>query len=411
MNKNLQNTKVKLTVMFTVLVFLMSIFLESIFFSIKFYNTFSLDNSQFTKQTSNVENRFKSVDMIIKNFNISKRIFSMWNDKLEHPKFGNSDLNILIIDKNKWKLVFSNVIEELNIDFVKKEFINAKYWKVEHDEWYFIKKIFLKDDKWSYEILFIKKAKYPFSYYVWDLLGFILITLLFSAVFYFVWFKFVSRNLKPVEENLADMQDFIHNAWHELKTPIAIINSNLQLIKELKSYDKDLIKEWLIEINKLDHLIESLVELSNINSSERIEKLDLKDEIKNIIKDFKNKSDKNWIKIKFTKIDEKILLMNKQYFYILFSNIISNAIRYNREWWKIDIKLSKNKITIKDTWIWMSSDELGKIFDRFYMAKNSRNSEWHGIWLSLVKKIVDIYYMKIKVDSELWKGTTFTIEF
>ena len=411
MNKNLHNTKIRLTVIFTILVFLISIFLEIIFFSIKYYNTFYLDNNQFVKQTQSVEQRFKSIDLIIKNFDINKRIFDMWTHINNHPRIWNPNLNILIINKDKWKLVFSNIIEELNLDFIKNIIINDVYWKVKHEKWFFIKKITLYENNLNYEILFIKKEKYPFSYYLADLISFIFITLLFSAVFYFVWFKFVSRNLKPVEENLADMQDFIHNAWHELKTPIAIINSNLQLIKELKSYDKDLIKEWLIEINKLDHLIESLVELSNINSSERIEKLDLKDEIKNIIKDFKNKSDKNWIKIKFTKIDEKILLMNKQYFYILFSNIINNAIRYNREWWKIDIKLTKNNITIKDTWIWMNSDDLDKIFDRFYMAKNSRNSEWHGIWLSLVKKIIDIYNMKIKVDSELWKGTTFTIEF
>jgi len=72
------------------------------------------------------------------------------------------------------------------------------------------------------------------------------------------------------------------------------------------------------------------VELSNIDSSTKIEKLDVKDEIKRIIKDFKNDAIKKDISIRFSKKDDKIILMNSQYFYILFSNILANAIKYNK---------------------------------------------------------------------------------
>ncbi|MBT3729042.1 hypothetical protein HOF65_04995 [bacterium] len=69
-------------------------------------------------------------------------------------------------------------------------------------------------------------------------------------------------------------------------------------------------------------MIESLVELSNINSSNNSEKISLKDEIKSVIKDFKVEADKKKIEIKVLNSNEKVLTINKQYFYILFSNLL-----------------------------------------------------------------------------------------
>jgi signal transduction histidine kinase len=121
-------------------------------------------------------------------------------------------------------------------------------------------------------------------------------------------------------------------------------------------------------------------------------------------------ADKKDVKIKFSKKWNKQLFINKQYFYILFSNILKNAIRYNKKWGSVIITLDANKIKIKDTWIWIKKDDLNNIFDRFFMSTSSRNNEWNGIWLSLVKKIADIYSIKIYVKSEEWKWSEFSIE-
>ena len=149
--------------------------------------------------------------------------------------------------------------------------------KVVIDSWVVVSIIEYRSDN---KLILFKKIRYDFWDYLEDISYFTLIIFLFSVLFYYLWFRFVSRNLEPVEQSFADMHDFIHNAWHELKTPISVIDSNLQLIKETKKFDNELVQEWLLEVKRLDHLIESLIELSNINSSYSWEKLDIEQNVK-----------------------------------------------------------------------------------------------------------------------------------
>lgn len=414
-NISLKKTKKKLTVIFTLLVFAIAVLLECVFFTAKYYNYTYSEEKWFDLLTENVENKFISLKEFVEAYDIWKKLFRMWDlqrNNLNITTNNSVDLvNLIIIDKNKMELVFSNVTDDLSVSFVEDILNNYEYWEIYQDKWYFIKKIFVNEKNNNYDVLFIKNLRYSFWDYLTDLLGFVFISLLFSVLFYYIWLIFVSKNLKPVEDNMRDMQDFIHNAWHELKTPISIIHSNLQIIKATKTFDEELIKEWITEINRLDHLIESLIELSNINSTWNREKLIVKNEIEKIVNDFKIEADKKDISIKINILNEKILIINKQYFYILFSNLIWNAIKYTNKWWTIEIFLEKNKLRVKDNWIWMNKENLDKIFDRFFIIEKARSVEWYWIWLSLVKKIADIYKWKIDVKSEENKGSEFIVEF
>jgi two-component system OmpR family sensor kinase len=244
-----------------------------------------------------------------------------------------------------------------------------------------------------------------------DILWFLLITSVFSFIFYFVWLKFVDKTLKPLEDNLESMKNFVNDAGHELKTPISIIHWNLQIIKETKEFDSEAIKESIEEINRLDKLIESLVNLSTINSLKESVNIKPKEEIQYIIEKYDQIAKENDITINLKSKWDYKLNTNKEYFYIVFSNIISNAIKYNEKWWKIDIKIEKNKISIEDSWKWINDRDKPKIWDKFYRWWNLRNTTWFGIWLSLVKKICDLYAWEIKVESNEWKGTKFEVIF
>jgi signal transduction histidine kinase len=95
----------------------------------------------------------------------------------------------------------------------------------------------------------------------------------------------------------------------------------------------------------------------------------------------------------------------------LFWNIISNSIFYNE--WNNEIKIiiDKNNIIIEDKWIWINKEEIGKIFTRFYRNKNSwlYYKNWNWLWLVIVKKICDMFWWKIDIDSELKKWTKISI--
>ena len=411
-NLNLEKTKQKLTIIFTLLVFALAILLEWVFFSIKYFNSKNNDIKVFNTFIWKIYKSDNWLEKIISTLEKRNNYWEwMFHWALNQRMWEWAKLNILIVDRSKNKLVFSKIVNDLDIDVIKNSLTKWEYETLYDNSKYIVEKFEIIDFWKRYDLLFIKELKYSFFDYLIDLFWFIFVTFLFSALFYYVWNKFVWKNLEPVKNTLDDMQSFIHNAWHELKTPISIIHSNLQLIKATKTFDKDLVNEWLIEINKLDWLIESLVELSNISSTEYNEELKLSNEIKSIIKDFQSLADDNEVKIKFSKKSEKILLINKQYFYILFSNILKNAIKYNKKWGSVKITLFSNRIEVKDTWIWIKKDDLNKIFDRFFISSFSRNNWWNGIWLSLVKKIADIYRIKIEVESEENSWTKFTIKF
>jgi signal transduction histidine kinase len=127
------------------------------------------------------------------------------------------------------------------------------------------------------------------------------------------------------------MDDFIHNASHELKTPLSVISSNLQLIKKLKVYEEDLIENSVNEIKVVDNLIIGLTNLSSISSIEETEDIDIKEEIKNILDEFDNIIKEKNINV-FLEIEKNFSVKaNKHYFYIMFSNLLRNAIKYNLE--------------------------------------------------------------------------------
>ena len=207
------------------------------------------------------------------------------------------------------------------------------------------------------------------------------------------------------------MKNFIHNAGHELKTPISVIDSNIQLLLDMKTYDEEMILELKTEILKLNSLLQSLINLSDIWSFRNIEKVDLNDIVEEILKSFSEKIQEKNIKIN-KNIKKNIFIMaNRDYLYIFLSNIIWNAIKYNKQNWEINISFENSWLTINDNWIWISDDDLPKIFDRFFKSDKSRNTSWFGIWLSLVQKIAEVYNWKVKVWSELWNGTKFLIKF
>lgn len=410
-NLDLKYTTRKLAIAFTFIVFFIVFFLWFAYFSFRYYNVFYADRWEFDDFT----NQFR--DNVSLNPTFLDLILDQWlrfsdsrsfKDKSK-PPFGRTVrfINFVILDKN-WDIVAQNLDRDLSFE---KEFLNMNYGIVKIDNWLFIKKVDISYFSDYETIIFFKKQMYSFWDYLHDLFLFLITNLIFFIIFYYIWLFFVKKNLKPVSDTINDMNDFIHNANHELKTPISIISSNLQLIKATKTYDEDLIDSWISEIKRIDNLIYSLWELSDINKLSWITELDLDKEIKEVIGELSLEIEKKNINLNYNFVKNFNLKANKNYFYIVFSNLLRNSIKHNIISWKINIILDKNKLTISNTWNWINKNDLPHIFDRFFKWEKWRNTEGFWIWLSLVKKICDIYSWKISVKSSDNEETIFEIKF
>jgi len=225
----------------------------------------------------------------------------------------------------------------------------------------------------------------------------------------------VNNFIKQNNEILESQKNFIQDVSHELKTPLMQIESNIELIED-KISDKK-IKE------KLEQIKNSSKDINNIVSNlwfilrweevlKNKQKINIYEYFEKLIKNYENLAKRKNIKFKIIKNYDLILENNTYYLDRLFWNLISNAIAYNKGNNEIQIIIDKNKIEIIDQWIWIENSEIEKIFSRFYRNKNSTlyYDSWNWLWLVIVKKIINMFGWKIKVESEINKGTKFTIK-
>ena len=400
--EDLKIKKQKLIIFFVVIVFFISFFLEIIFISYKYYSEKKIDRQIFIKQTKKIYKKINNQNNILYIFEDS-----FIEDNLNKIKYHNiSKINFLLLDEDN-NIIDKKVFE--NIDY--HNFINIKVNKIIFKNDFFILEKKLQNNILEDKVIFFKKISFNKITASQDFIKFLIIIFFSVILFYFLWKKFVNKTLKPVEENISDMKNFIQNASHEFKTPLSIIQSNLQIIIAEKKFDESLILENINEINNFNNLINWLTELSWIHLDIKKEKISLKKEIPELIAENIKSIKKKKINIEFDIKHNIKLFSSKQHFKILFKNLLENSIKYNKIWWKIKIRLEKNKLIIKDTWIWIEQKNIWKIFDRFYRENNSKTKEWFGIWLALVFKIIKINNWKIRVESQKNKFTKFEISF
>jgi signal transduction histidine kinase len=112
-------------------------------------------------------------------------------------------------------------------------------------------------------------------------------------------------------------------------------------------------------------------------------------------------------------IDEAFVYSCPSYLEIVWSNLLSNAIKFTENGGKISVALHADghnaTVTVTDTGCGIDSETGKHIFDRFYQGDTSRKSQGNGLGLALVKKVIDVLGGEISVQSEVGKGSTFTI--
>lgn len=232
--------------------------------------------------------------------------------------------------------------------------------------------------------------------------------------------ELMDLNAKLQEMHKARSQ-FIRLVTHELRAPVAAIQSYLKLI--LKGYvpperEKEIIQK--AERRALDQLalIGDLLELARLDQPEaklKVGPLDLAEVLLGVSDMVRAQVEGkgNSLDIDIAP-DLPLMEVDPEHMKELWTNLISNAIKYTMPGGKVVASLTQSDEGIvgrvQDTGIGISVDDLPRIFDEFYRADDAKAMEGHGtgIGLSIVKRILETYGGNIRVGSEVGKGSTFT---
>ncbi|HWY79846.1 MAG TPA: HAMP domain-containing sensor histidine kinase [Candidatus Sulfotelmatobacter sp.] len=227
------------------------------------------------------------------------------------------------------------------------------------------------------------------------------------------------RTLRPIQVMVDEQNQFISDASHELRTPIATLRAEMEAsLLEKHLSDKEaraLIASNLEELGKLQELTNSLLQLAHVNQKDEhlTEVLSLEEVILTAYKKVASIAKKKQVVFEIASIKGKVK-GDKNSLVEVFVNLFDNAIKYSSNKTTVSIIATKRKhttvITVADQGLGITSNDIAHIFDRFYRADKSRSqADGHGLGLSIAKKIVIAHNGSIDVNSIFGKGTTFII--
>ncbi|MFZ5437998.1 MAG: sensor histidine kinase [Patescibacteria group bacterium] len=241
-----------------------------------------------------------------------------------------------------------------------------------------------------------------------------------GAVSYFL----AGKTLKPIQVSLEQQKQFIGDAAHELRTPLTALKTSLEvglMDKKINSVAKKLLKSNLADVNSLTALTENLLSLARLDSEDFVFSftvIELEKIINRVLQHLKPLSEQKKIKIKVSGLNNQTVLGNENALVEAVMVLVDNAIKYSnkKSEIKIKVKTQKNNLILQiiDQGIGIDKKHLAQIFARFYRVDEARTKgerHGYGLGLALAKKIIDQHGAKIKVTSELGRGSVFTLIF
>ena len=230
-------------------------------------------------------------------------------------------------------------------------------------------------------------------------------------------FNQMARQLAKQDET---RQKFISDISHEFQTPLTSIQGFANILKE-----EDLPKEQRVKYaniilynsKRLSSLAKNMLQLTLLDREEielELTNYSLVEQMNRVISTQENQAMEKNIEIVFEMPKKEIFIEgDEQRLEQVWTNIISNAIKYTNEGGLITITMKKNskdiEVSIEDTGIGMSKEVVSHIFERFYREDKARNVEGNGLGLAIIKSIVDLHHGKIDILSQVDVGTNFIV--
>jgi two-component system phosphate regulon sensor histidine kinase PhoR len=277
--------------------------------------------------------------------------------------------------------------------------------------------IFIKPQYLS--VFFPNQNRYLLS----SMWGLLLVSFLFMLTLIYSFYYTISTIFK--QKKLSEIKnDFISNMTHEFKTPISTISLAVEVLND-KSVEKspDRVSNYVKMIGdenkRLSLLVENILQTAILDKGEfklKVQSIDfhtlIQQSIHNIKLQVENKDGEILTELNAT---EPIIMADRVHITNIFFNLIDNALKYSKENPIIKINTRNDHegifIAVEDNGIGISKENQKRIFDTMYRVPtgNIHNVKGFGLGLSYVKAVVEKHGGSIKVDSELGKGSTFTL--
>lgn len=310
-----------------------------------------------------------------------QRVFELTRDSLVQTKDGN-------IIKNG---IFSyDIFDMPSLLEEEKDIFTRKTGQ----EYYLLYKIV---SEWN-TYLFAQNVSYIYFFMYTSVCICIVSTLLFSFCLFYFSRYLIQLFMKPIEENNTRLKEYNHNLAHEIKTPLTVMTLNLGALEN--DENQELIESTREEVFKIKNITDTLLFLSENFVVKQKELVWIISLIEAFIQKYPNKEVIEFI---HKGIDMKVSI-DVNIFERLLKNLIENALKYSSDW-RVCITLQKDTIFFTNKVA--KNIDTSKLLDMFFQGDNSRNSQGYGLWLTLVKRIIEILGWQIQLSCERKK---FTVE-
>lgn len=228
-------------------------------------------------------------------------------------------------------------------------------------------------------------------------------------------FNAMVRELKSISTLSSD---FIGNVSHEFKTPLSVIEGYAMLLQDdrLTAQEReDYLNKILVNTRRLNTLVGNILMLSKMETKplpEQYTRFRLDEQLRQVVAQLEPQWSAKGISFR-VRLDEVELLGWEQVLPYVWSNLISNAIKFSPSGSVIALTLLEQRecavVTVSDRGCGMEPDVQERIFEKFYQGDTSHKAEGNGLGLALVRQIVELSQGVVEVESQPGKGSTFRV--
>ncbi len=229
----------------------------------------------------------------------------------------------------------------------------------------------------------------------------IIVSIILIVIFAFVSYRLSFLVLRPIVQAYEEQKQFISDASHELRTPVAILQSEIDLIERIPDISQDRYTQFVNNVRystkQLRHIIDQLIALTRLESAKKKsiskQKLSLVSLVEQCVSHYRSFADDQSVTIHFDQTQDIVVYSNEEYLNQVLSILCDNALRHNHPDGQVDIIImnegSNVTLQIMNTGGPIPEEKLPHIFKRFYRASESRHESGLGLGLPIAQEIAE----------------------